>query len=295
MKKIEQCPICKSKKQNIFLKSRDYSVSKKDFTIVKCIDCMFLFTNPRPEERDMGDYYISDNYISHTNNKKGLFNYLYQIVRKHAIVTKTKLLINTSATKNHLDIGCGTGEFINSCVKRNINCIGIEPSRIAREKAINNYKLNVKADTDLNQFKNNSFDSVSMWHVLEHIYDINNTISSLKNIIREEGTLIVAVPNHKSLDAKIYKKYWAAWDLPIHLNHFSPITINRLLKNNGFELEKKIGMKFDAFYVALLSNEYKSGKKQFIKAFAIGVFSNLSAILGFSQYSSTIYIFSNKK
>ena len=295
MKKIKQCPICKSKKQNTFLKSRDYSVSKKDFTIVKCIDCKFLFTNPRPEERDMGDYYISDNYISHTNNKKGLFNYLYQIVRKYAIVTKTKLLINTSATRNHLDIGCGTGEFINSCVKRNINCIGIEPSRIAREKAINNYKLNVKADTNLNQFKNNSFDSVSMWHVLEHIYDINNTISCLKNIIREEGTLIVAVPNHKSLDAKIYKKYWAAWDLPIHLNHFSPLTINRLLKNHGFKLEKKIGMKFDAFYVALLSNEYKSGNKQFIKAFTIGILSNLSAILGFSQYSSTIYIFSNKK
>ena len=295
MKKIENCPICNSVKQAEFLKSKDYSLSKEIFTIVKCLDCEFLFTNPRPDEKDIGNYYISDNYISHTDNKKGLFNYLYQIVRKHAIKTKTRLLINTSKTKEHLDIGCGTGEFLNSCVKKNISCIGIEPSIIAREKAIKNYKLNVKEDTNLNQFQENSFDSVSMWHVLEHIYELNETISNLKKIIRPNGFLIVAVPNNKSLDAKIYKKYWAAWDLPIHLNHFSPLTINHLLKKHGFKIEKQIGMKFDSFYVALLSNEYKSGKKQFIKGFIIGLLSNLSALLGFSQYSSTIYIFSNKK
>jgi 2-polyprenyl-3-methyl-5-hydroxy-6-metoxy-1,4-benzoquinol methylase len=277
------------------MKTLDYSVSKKTFVIDECLDCKFLFTNPRPDEEDMSQYYISDNYISHTNNKIGLFNFLYQLVRKYAIRSKTNLLIKTTATKKHLDIGCGTGEFLYSCANKGIECYGIEPSKIAREKAQKNYNLNVTGNTDLSQFEANKFDSVSMWHVLEHLYDLNGTVEKLSKIINKNGNIIIAVPNHKSLDAKLYKKWWAAWDLPIHLNHFSPSNIKMLLERHDFILEKKIGMKFDSFYVSLLSNQYKSGRKQYLKGCTFGLFSNISALLGFTEYSSTIYIFKNKK
>ena len=295
MNLIEKCPICNQDKNKIFLKSEDFSLSKEKFNVVECLACNFLYTNPRPFEKNLGKYYINENYISHTDNKKGLFNFLYQNIRQYAIKTKTQLLIKSSRTKKHLDIGCGTGDFLNACKNKNIECTGIEPSDIARNKGIEKYNLNIKKNTDLKQFEQNSFQSVSMWHVLEHVYEPNKTILDLKKIITNNGTLIIAVPNYESLDARIYKKYWAAWDLPIHLNHFSVKSITKLLNNHNFLLDKKIGMKFDSFYVSLLSNEHQSGYKNYFKGFFIGLLSNVSAFLGLTQYSSTIYIFSNKK
>ena len=295
MIEIKNCQICNGNKFLRITKTKDYSTSNEEFVIVKCQDCEFLFTNPRVKEEKIGEYYKSDKYISHTNSNKGLFNFLYQTVRKYAIKTKTKLLLNSIGTKTHLDVGCGTGEFLNSCNIKNIKCIGIEPSEIARSKAIKNYDLDIRSETNLNQFNMDEFDSVSMWHVLEHVYDLNKTIEHLNRIIRNNGVLIIAVPNHKSLDAKKYKNYWAAWDVPIHVNHFCPKTITNLMSKYNFTLKNKIGMKFDSFYVSLLSSEYRSGRKQYIEGFLMGVISNISAMLGFTEYSSTIYIFKNKK
>ena len=295
MIEIKNCQICNGNKFLRITKTKDYSTSNEEFVIVKCQDCEFLFTNPRVKEEKIGEYYKSDKYISHTNSNKGLFNFLYQTVRKYAIKTKTKLLLNSIGTKTHLDVGCGTGEFLNSCNIKNIKCIGIEPSEIARSKAIRNYDLDIRSETNLNQFNMDEFDSVSMWHVLEHVYDLNKTIEHLNRIIRNNGILIIAVPNHKSLDAKKYKNYWAAWDVPIHVNHSCPKTITNLMSKYNFTLKNKIGMKFDSFYVSLLSSEYRSGRKQYIEGFLMGVISNISAMLGFTEYSSTIYIFKNKK
>lgn len=295
MIEIKNCQICNSTNFSKITKTRDFSTSSEEFVIVKCQDCKFLFTNPRVKEENIGEYYKSDKYISHTNSDKGLFNFLYQKVRKYAIKTKTKLLLNSIDTTKHLDIGCGTGEFLNSCKQKNIECVGVEPSEIARTKAIKNYNIDVRSDTNLNQFSEDKFDSVSMWHVLEHVYDLNKTIENLNKIIRKDGVLIVALPNHKSFDAKNYKNYWAAWDVPIHVNHFCPKTITKLMSKYDFTLKNKIGMKFDSFYVSLLSSEYRSGRKNYLEGFIIGIISNLSAMLGFSEYSSTIYIFKNNK
>ncbi len=292
---LERCPLCSSKEIELFIKSMDYSTSKEKFNISNCKECGFHFTNPRPKESDIGKYYISDKYISHTNEKKGLFNLLYQTVRKFAVKSKTSLLLNTVKTKTHLDIGCGTGEFLNACKTLGIKTIGIEPSDDARSKAIDNYKLDVRKETNLKIFDKNTFNSISMWHVLEHVYDIHETVENLSVILEPNGYVIVAVPNHRSFDAKYYKKFWAAWDLPIHMSHFCPLTIEKLFTEKGFKLTKKTGMKFDAFYVSLLSNEYKTGHKNYIKGFLIGLISNFLALIKVFEYSSTIYIFKNHK
>ena len=295
MIKLSNCPICKSDEIKDFIISRDYSTTKEEFKIAECTSCDFLFTNPRPKEEAMNRYYENDSYISHTNNKKGLFNLMYQIVRKHAIASKSNLLLKTSNSKKHLDIGCGTGEFLNALAKKGIECEGIEPSDIAREKAINNYKIKVNKNSDLKQYKEKEFDSISMWHVLEHVYDLNKTITNLDRIINEKGTIVIAVPNYKSFDAEYYKEFWAAWDLPIHLNHFSEKTIINIFEKNNFKFIKKKGMIFDSFYVSLLSNEFKNGKKQYLKGFFIGLLSNIKALLGNRGCSSNIYIFRSIK
>jgi len=288
---LDNCPVCSGSNLLKKLDCIDHSTTKEKFTIVSCETCEFTFTNPRPKDNSLGRYYKSDMYISHTNNTKGLFNWMYHTVRKYAIGTKLNLLKRTSKNKNHLDIGCGTGEFLNACKNAGYNTKGIEPSELARKQAIKNFNLSVSENTNLDQFEENQFNSISMWHVLEHVPSINKTIEELNRILSEKGKVIIAVPNHKSWDANYYKEFWAGWDVPIHLWHFSKLSIEKLFLNHNFKLTEKKPMLFDSFYVSLLSEEFKTGKKNFINGFIIGLLSNIFGILTKRGCSSIIYVF----
>jgi ubiquinone/menaquinone biosynthesis C-methylase UbiE len=230
-------------------------------------------------------------YISHTNSNKGFFSWMYQTVRKHTIGTKLSLLKSVTEFGCHLDIGCGTGEFLNACKQAGFKTEGVEPAKAAREQAINNYSLSVSKDTNLSQFKDGTFDSISMWHVLEHVPNLTKTITELKRILNKNGKAIIAVPNYKSWDSSYYSEFWAAWDVPIHLWHFSKESITLLFNKNGLKLIKTKPMIFDSFYVSLLSEEFKTGKKNFITGFIIGAASNIISIFSKRGCSSTIYVF----
>ena len=292
---LDKCPVCLNKNLANKLYCTDHTASKEKFTIVSCETCDFTFTNPRPKDESLGDYYKSDMYISHTNSSKGLFNWLYQTVRKYAIRTKLTLLKSVTDFGCHLDVGCGTGEFLNACQQTGFKVAGVEPSELARKQAINNYSLSVSEDTNLAQFENAQFDSISLWHVLEHLPNLNNSINEFKRILNKKGKVIIAVPNHKSWDANYYREYWAAWDVPIHLWHFSKETIELLFNKNGFKLIKTKPMLFDSFYVSLLSEEFKTGKKKFINGFIIGIISNIIGLFTNRGCSSVIYVFEKQK
>lgn len=294
MKRIQHCKVCNSKSFRIAYTCKDHTKSKEFFNLEICNNCSFIFTNPRPNDKDLAKYYISENYISHTNKKETFFDKMYHLVRKYAIKQKVKLINQFSNKRYHLDIGCGTGEFLFSCVNNGYKVKGVEPSSIARNQAIKNYNLDVIESVDLKKLTENNFDTISMWHVLEHVPNLNETIKNLSNILSDEGTIFVAVPNHYSWDANYYKEYWAAWDVPIHLWHFSKNTITEIFKNHGFYLVKTKPMIFDAFYVSILSEKYKYRKKNFLKGFFIGLISNIVAILINKQYSSIIYVFKKK-
>ena len=291
---LDSCPICLSSDLQKKFNCTDHSTSKEKFTIVSCETCDFKFTNPRPKDKSLGSYYKSDKYISHTNNKKGLFNWMYHTVRKYSITTKLNLLKKISKRKNHLDIGCGTGEFLNACKNSGFKTEGIEPSKLAREQAINNFNLSVTHNTELDQFKSSQFDTISMWHVLEHIPELNKTIREFNRILNKNGKVIIAVPNHNSWDAKYYKEYWAGWDTPIHLWHFSKLSIEKIFKIHDFKLIEKKPMLFDSYYVSLLSEEFKTGKKKYVKGFTIGLLSNMIGIFSKRGCSSIIYVFEKK-
>jgi SAM-dependent methyltransferase len=291
---LDKCPVCLNKNLEKKLSCTDHTASKEKFTIVSCETCDFTFTNPRPKDESLGDYYKSDMYISHTNNSKGMFNWMYQTIRKYAIGTKLTLLKSVTTCGFHLDVGCGTGEFLNACQQAGFKAKGIEPSKLARDQAVNNYSLSVSEDTNLEQFKDDKFDSISMWHVLEHVPSLIKTITEFQRILNKNGKVIIAVPNHKSWDANYYQEYWAAWDVPIHLWHFSKQTIELLFNKNGFKLIKTKSMLFDSFYVSLLSEEFKTGKKKFINGFFIGIISNIIGLFTKRGCSSTIYVFEKK-
>lgn len=291
---LNQCPLCKSKKFVKKLVCIDHSKSKESFNIVSCETCDFTITNPRPLDDNLSNYYKSKTYISHTNSRQGLFNWLYQIVRKYTITSKVRFIKKINKKGVHLDIGSGTGEFLYACQKAGLKTYGIEPAKTARQQAIKNYQLKISENPDLTQYSSCKFDSITMWHVLEHIPEINKTIKEAKRILKKEGRIIIAVPNYNSWDAKYYKESWAAWDVPIHLWHFSKATIEKIFKNHGLVLKKTKPMIFDSFYVSILSEEFSSGKKNFVKGLIIGLISNAYALIRKTGHSSMIYVFEKK-
>lgn len=268
-----------------YLKTKDYSISQEEFELLLNDELDMLVTSPQPE--NLEKYYESEVYISHTDSKKTLVDKLYQIVKNYSLKKKVSLL-NTfnSSERKLLDIGAGTGDFLATAEKHNWKITGVEPNASARNKA---KEKGVVLFSDLKEVSNNKFDVVTLWHVLEHLPDLDNQIETIDSLLAENGTLVIAVPNFKSYDAKHYGNFWAAFDVPRHLWHFSRNSIERIFTKHKMQLVKTKPMLFDSFYVSLLSEKYKSGKQNFIKAFWTGLKSNIKGNRS-REYSSHIYI-----
>ncbi|WP_430614686.1 class I SAM-dependent methyltransferase [Flavobacterium sp. JP2137] len=265
---------------------RDYSVSKETFELIIDPEYGFLKTVPKPNKDDLNRYYDSDDYISHTDSQRNWFEKIYQWVKKRAIQNKVKL-INSGRSRGGklLDIGAGTGDFLVEAKRQGWDIVGFEP----HQKAQQFWKeKQLTAVGNLDDIEAASLDVVTMWHVLEHVYDLEEQLTTLARILKKDGVLIVAVPNCESFDAKHYGAYWAAYDVPRHLWHFSQTAMEKLMTAFDFQIVKKHPMYFDSFYVSLLSEKYQTGKMNFVKAFYIGLKSNWKAKKNF-QYSSIIY------
>jgi 2-polyprenyl-3-methyl-5-hydroxy-6-metoxy-1,4-benzoquinol methylase len=273
-------------------KIKDHSVSNEYFELKKNSKYGFLETTPLPDVSELVKYYETEEYISHTDSKRNLFEKVYHLVRNYAIKNKITL-INKEQTKGQLlDIGCGTGDFLFAAKNNGWKVTGIEPNEKARNIANKKNNNSVFDNSQLNNLKENSFDVITLWHVLEHLPNLENDILIFKKLLKPSGSLIIAVPNYNSFDANYYKEFWAAYDVPRHLWHFSQNSIKSLFNNFNINLTNTLPMKFDAFYVSLLSEKYKSGKKNIFNAFYIGLRSNLKAFRS-SEYSSLIYVFKN--
>lgn len=274
-----------------FLKVKDHSVSGEIFELRYDPDLDMLVTHPQPSVNDLPRYYESKDYISHTDGNQSLFEKMYQFVKGIALRNKLKLINSVSAKGSILDIGAGVGDFLSVAKKDGWQTTGIEPSGKAKAIAI---QKGVDFVDSVENLASHSFDVITMWHVLEHVPNLENQIAELKRLIKPQGTIIIAVPNFKSYDANHYKEFWAAYDVPIHLWHFSKTTIEKLFAKENLALIQILPMKFDSFYVSLLSEKYKSGKMNFFKAFFIGLKSNWHGSQK-GEYSSHIYVLQNTK
>ena len=268
-----------------FLECKDFTVSKTVFNVQKNEEFDLLVTTPVPE--NLGDFYESEDYISHTDSTKSLFDKVYQFVKNIALKRKLNLINSFHTnTKSILDVGAGTGDFLQTCKNNSWNVFGTEPNQGARNLAS---QKGITLYENLSDLSNQKFDVITLWHVLEHVDNLFEVIEQLKNLLHENGRLVIAVPNHKSYDANYYKEFWAAYDVPRHLWHFSQNSISKLFSELNFKVEKTLPMKFDAYYVSLLSEKYKSGRMKPISAFYRGWLSNLKA-KSTSEYSSLIYV-----
>lgn len=274
-----------------FLTVKDHSVSKEIFDLYYDEELDMLITSPQPELQNLGKYYESEDYISHTDNKRSLFEKAYHFVKNIALQNKLNLINSEQPKKGKLlDIGAGTGDFLLTAKNNGWETIGVEPSDRAKNTA---KQKGISFVEEISSLENNSLDVITMWHVLEHVPDLELQIQELKRLLKPTGTLIVAVPNYKSFDADHYQTFWAAYDVPIHFWHFSKKSIQVLFERVDMKLEKILPMKFDSFYVSLLSEKYKTGKMNYIKAFFIGLKSNWKASKT-KEFSSHIYVLKNK-
>lgn len=292
----DRCLCCRSAAISEVFECEDYTVSNIHFKIWQCNTCTFRFTQDVPDETAIGIYYQAAEYISHSDTKRGLINRLYHHVRRFTLTTKLNLIKEVTGLKHGvlLDVGAGTGAFAFTMQQARWNVTGLEPDEIARAKGLNNYKLQLEELKTLYNLHDSTFDAITLWHVLEHVHDLDSYLETFFKILKPAGRLVIAVPNYTSYDAGIYKQYWAAYDVPRHLYHFSPESMQVLLRHKGFEIEAVKPMWFDSFYISMLSEKYRYGKDNFLNAVLVGLLSNIKAAFNTKRCSSVIYVVRKK-
>lgn len=304
MEELNHCEVChkplkdsvKGKLSELFLEAEDTLGSKKTFKIEKCRVCDFVFTNPRPSTKEIAQYYHSEAYISHTEQKQSIKDKIYFIIQKIMLRRKVALLKKhtTSQHRMLLDYGCGTGNFIDHSMQNGFQTAGYEPEPNARSKA-KAKGLKIIKDKDL-LFGNKTpvFDVITLWHVLEHLHDFRTYLDKFHTKLNTGGLLVVAVPMANCSDAGYYGQHWAGWDLPRHLYHFTPDSLLRCCEDAGYELIERKGMPFDSYYVAWLSEQNKGSRMAPLRAFLIGSWSNIRALFRKTPWSSEIFVLRKK-
>lgn len=278
----------KTSKNEVFLTCRDFTVSGKEFKLLLDREREMLVTYPKPDLKQLPEFYKSTDYISHTDSRITFTDKLYQRVKKFMLRKKLKWISKKAKGKGRLlDIGAGTGDFLLEAKKKGWKVNGIEPDESARQLA---QQKGIKLEEDSGNFKSGKFDVITLWHVFEHVHDLKSQIVELEHLLKKNGLLVIAVPNYKSYDAGYYEKFWAAYDVPRHLWHFSQDSFKHLFAGTGFRLTESRPLIFDSFYVSLLSEKYKTGRKNLFKALWIGLLSNIKA-RSTSEYSSLAYFF----
>lgn len=285
-----KCPWCGSNKAQINLWLKDEFLTKKDFHICECLNCGLLYTMPRPSKEKIGAYYKSDEYYSHQENKKGFVPRLYEAIKKINLKHKFRLASRDLPVGKLLDIGCGVGDFLHVAENKGWQCTGVEPSEEAREIARQRIKGDLLYSEDLEQLPDQSFDLITMWHVLEHVDDLKWQVAQLQRLIKPNGRIVIAVPNYRSYDGRFYNAFWAAYDVPRHLNHFNKTVVTKIFKTSGLSLVSMDKLVWDAYYISFMSEQYKHHFMPLVRGVFRGLVSNAKARRS-GEWSSLVYVF----
>ena len=285
----KNCPWCDSDKTQMHLWVKDLFLTGEAFEIQECLKCGLLFTEPRPDPNSIGKYYQSEEYYSHQENKNGFIPRIYETVKGFNLKKKYKLATKGMTKGRMLEIGCGAGDFLKVMENKGWNCTGIEPSENAKAIARKKVKAQLYNPEDINSLPDESFDLITMWHVLEHVDNLKEEVMHLERLLKKGGRLVLALPNFKSADAEYYREYWAAYDVPRHLNHFCRESINNIFKNTTLKLKKTDKLVWDAYYISYMSEKYKNHTLPLLKGTWRGLLSNSKARKS-GEWSSLVYV-----
>jgi 2-polyprenyl-3-methyl-5-hydroxy-6-metoxy-1,4-benzoquinol methylase len=295
MEKIINCLVCGGNNLKPVFSCNDFVASNETFNLDRCDDCSFLFTNPRPYAEEIYKYYQSDKYISHSDKKEGLgiMYKIYDIIRNFSIKSKLKLIKKYNNSGNLMDLGCGLGYFLDAAIKdKTFKCIGVDISEDAIEYVKKSFNYDVINENTLDTH-NIKYDVITQWHVLEHVHYLNERMVQLNNLLTENGTLFIAVPNSNSWDALHYKKFWDGFDVPRHLYHFNINSFTELMNKHNFDVKAILPLVFDAPYISMRSEIHKGSNINMLKGAFYGINSNLRALFN-NEYSSLLFVVKKK-
>ena len=284
------CPWCGSSKAEIKMEVKDEFLSQEEFHLCECTNCGMLYTMPRPSKDKIGEYYKSDKYYSHQENKSGFIPKLYELVKSFNVKNKFNMATKGKTIGKLLDIGCGVGDFIHTAEQKGWDCVGVEPSDEAKNIAKSRTKGNIIDSEKLEQIQDQNFDVITMWHVLEHVDDIKWQVNQLQRLIKDDGRIVIAVPNYKSYDSEFYQQHWAAYDVPRHLNHFDKMIIAKMFKSKELKLINTEKLVWDAYYISYISEQYMQHSLALMRGVWRGLISNCKARQT-GEWSSMVYIF----
>jgi SAM-dependent methyltransferase len=275
----------------------DFYASGDSFELFSCEDCNFTFTQDFPSGSAMDRYYESSEYIPHSDTRKGIVNVVYHLVRKYMLGKKARLVMKEARLSSGklLDIGTGTGYFPSIMARKGWETEAIEKDACARTFAKEKFNLDVKPEEALSAFEPDTFNVITLWHVMEHLEKLNETWGRLYELLTDKGVLIVAVPNHASYDAEKYGADWAAYDVPRHLWHFTSGTMQQFGSKHGFILAERYPMSFDAFYISMLSEKNMKKPFSFLRGTYTGLLTWFRALTRKEKSSSMIYVFRKKR
>ena len=288
----DHCPLCTSTAISFRFSATDHLVSRQTFSLYKCSDCYFQFTADYPPENEAGRYYESDDYISHTNSERTLFDKTYQLVRKIMLRRKVSLVRKVTGLQQGriLDIGSGTGHFLAGMKNEGWETMGIEINEKTRKYANSKFDLDTQRPENISELSDSLFDCITLWHVLEHFYEPFRQMEETWRLLKPGGKLIIALPNCMSYDARHYGADWAALDVPRHLWHFGPSTFRLFAQKTGFSIEKIRMLPFDVFYISILSEKHKGSRLSSLTAIIKGICFSALSLFRKENSSSLVYI-----
>jgi SAM-dependent methyltransferase len=290
------CPLCSSENTGSYLSVRDLFLSMESFELFRCSKCGFVFTQDQPEENIISRYYESDDYISHNDSAGGFSNRLYRFSRRIMLKKKKDLVKRTTGLKTGslLDIGSGTGHFISEMKKAGWSVKGIEINAKAREFSASHFGLEIISSEQISTLPSDSFDCITLWHVLEHFQEPFRYASEILRLLKPGGICVLALPNCSSYDAQYYREFWAAYDVPRHLWHFTPDTFKVFADRTGFDLIGIHSLPLDVFYISTLSEKYKKKKFAFISGIIKAFWFASLSFFSKTRSSSIIYLLRKK-
>jgi len=239
------CNLCGMGNTRVLFSKKDkFGVAEDGFNVVECQGCGLIYVNPRPSQEEVGKFYPETYSWKETLEAESFFTkcvrelekaYRYHLLRDE--VSKVVRFTRRVSGKV-LDIGCGTGDRLDVFRNKGFETYGVETSDSA-DYAKEHLKLNVKKGDLLSaHFPDGFFDIITLYNVLEHTHNPILVCEETHRILKEDGFLIIQVPNKDSFQYKIFKKRWAAFDVPRDLYYFGTEVLRSLLKKTGFTAVK---------------------------------------------------------
>jgi 2-polyprenyl-3-methyl-5-hydroxy-6-metoxy-1,4-benzoquinol methylase len=293
----DKCPLCNSEDIGEWLNVPDHFLTGEQFALTQCSSCGFLFTQDHPDSDEIDRYYESADYISHNDSAGGFFASVYMIAREFMLRRKRKMVCRATGLKNGniLDIGSGTGHFLSVMRARGWQVKGLEINDKARAFSIAEFGLEVLSPASIGSLPSASFDAITLWHVLEHLQNPFSYASEIVRFLNPGGVCLVALPNSSSFDARHYNEFWAAYDVPRHLWHFTPETFKLFAEKSGFEIISVRSLPLDVIYISLLSEKYRRSALHFIRGLVKGVWFMALSLFLKNRNSALVYILKKKE